>query len=281
MSALTIARFSLHEAVSRRLMLAGLLLSAVFVLLFGLGFAFLYGKASEMPDRTGLLLLSAATLQTTLGLYAVHFLTSFLALLLTVGAVSSEIDSGTLHAVLARPIRRSSYLLGRWLAFSGLVTLYTLLMAGALLLVARLVAGYEVPDAPRAVGLMALSAVVLLTLSLFGSTLLPTIANGVVVFSLFGLAWLAGIIEFIGGLVANQAMVNLGVVVSLIVPSDALWRGASYFIQSDTFLAAAAGRAALPFASSIPPTAALVVWSALHPLVLLGGALGAFARRDL
>lgn len=281
MSALTIARFSLQEAVSRRLILAGLLLSALFVLLFGLGFAFLYGKAGELPDRTGLLLLSAATLQTTLGLYAVYFLTSFLALLLTVGAVSSEIDAGTLHAVLARPIRRASYLLGRWLAFAGLVSLYTLLMAGTLLLVARLVAGYEVPYAPRAIGLMALSAIVLLTLSLFGSTLLPTIANGVVVFSLFGLAWLAGIIEFVGGVVSNQAMVNLGIVVSLILPSDALWRGASYFIQSDTFLAATTGRMPMPFASSNPPTVALLVWSAAHPLVLLGGALAAFARRDL
>ena len=59
-----------------------------------------------------------------LGLYAVHFLSSFLALFLSVGAISSEIDSGTLHAVLARPIRRADVVVGRWLAYAGLIGVY-------------------------------------------------------------------------------------------------------------------------------------------------------------
>jgi ABC-type transport system involved in multi-copper enzyme maturation permease subunit len=276
-----IARFTLQEAASRRLILAGLLLSAAFLALFGLGFGFLYGRAAEQTDRTGLLLIGAATLLTTLGLYAVYFLTSFLALLLSVGAVSSEVESGALLAVLARPIRRPEYLLGRWLGQALLVGLYVVLMSVALLFIARLVADYQAPDAPRAVALLTLSALLLQTLGLVGSTLLPTLANGVVVFSLFGLAWLAGMIEFIGGLAQNLAMVNLGIAVSLLLPSDALWRGASYYLQSETFLSAAAGRPMLPFASSSPPTTALLVWSTLQVLALLLTATAAFARRDL
>ena len=42
-------------------------------------------------------------------------------LFLSVGAVSGEIDSGTLHALLARPIRRAEFILGRWLAFAGIM----------------------------------------------------------------------------------------------------------------------------------------------------------------
>jgi Cu-processing system permease protein len=154
-------------------------------------------------------------------------------------------------------------------------------LAGALLGIARLVAGYEAPEPGPAIGLLMLGSILLLTLSLLGSTMLPTLANGVVVFSLFGLAWLAGIIEFVGGLMANDAMINLGIAVSLLIPSDGIWRAASYYIQSPVFLALAATRGPLPFASADPPTASFLLWAGAYPLVCLLAAVRAFSRRDL
>jgi ABC-type transport system involved in multi-copper enzyme maturation permease subunit len=284
MSVRTIARFTVQEAISRRLVLAGVLLSLAFVGLFALGFAFAYDRALDAAatPRGRMVPALAASLLTLLGLQAVHFLSSLLAVFLTAGSVSGEIDSGTILAVLARPVRRAEFLLGRWLAYVGLVALYVGLMAGLLLLIARLIAGYEPFDAVPAVALMALGPVGLLTLGLLGSALLPTLANGVVVLSLFGLAWLAGIIEFVGNVLSNQAMVNLGIVVSLLVPSDALWRGASYFLQSPALLALAGpAGGALPFASNAPPSGPFVAWAALYPLALLLAAILTFARRDL
>ncbi|MBI4494930.1 MAG: ABC transporter permease [Chloroflexi bacterium] len=284
MNALAIARFTIQEAASRRLILAGVVLSLAFVGLFTLGFAFLNGKLAEAnATRPNPQMVAAfGSIMAILGLYAVHFLASFLGLFLSVGAISGEIDSGTLHAVLARPIGRADFVVGRWLAYVGLMGVYVALMAGLLLLVARLIAGYEAPDPARAMVLMALGPILLLTLSLFGSTLLSTLANGVVVFTLFGLAWLAGIIEFVGDALSNEAMVNLGIVVSLLVPSDELWRGASYYVQSPAFLAAAtAGRGAIPFAAIAPPSTPFVIWAVLHPLVFLLLAIVSFSRRDL
>lgn len=266
-------------------MLAGVLLSLAFIGLFGLGFGFLYGQATQEVARRGpadqLTLVFFGTLLTTFGLYAVHFLSSFVALFLSVGAISGEIDSGTLHAVLARPIRRAEFVLGRWLGQVAIICVYVAVMASALLLIARAIAGYEAPDAVRAIGLMMLGSVLLLTISLLGSTLLSTLANGMVAFTLFGLAWLAGIIESIGEALANSTMVNLGVAVSLLVPSDGLWRAASYHVQSSAFLAVAAGRGGLPFASATPPAGPFLVWGALYIVVCLGAAVLAFSRRDL
>ena len=151
-----------------------------------------------------------------------------------------------------------------------------------LLLSVRLIAGFGVPDPTRAVLLLALAALVLLTLSLLGSTLLPTLANGVAVFTLFGLAWLTGLIEFIGTALDNATMLNTGTAVGLLVPSDALWRGATYYVQSPLFLAtlrtATAGQ---PMASTVPPVTPLVVWAALYVLAGIAGAMWSFARRDL
>ena len=118
---------------------------------------------------------------------------------------------------------------------------------------------------------------------------MPTLANGVVVFTLLGLAWLAGIIEFVGRLLASapdstgsNAMLNVGTAVSLLVPSDALWRGASYYLASPTLLAAlGTSRGGIPFFSALPPTPALIWWALGYVVVVLGGAVLAFRARDL
>lgn len=282
MSALIIARFTVQEAISRRLVLAAFVLSSIFVALYALGFAFLYSKVNPSPTQSVTVALAmAGTILTVLGLYAVHFLSSFLALFLTVAAISSEIDSGTLHAVLARPIRRADVVVGRWLAYTGLIGLYVVLMAGSILFLARWISGYEAFDAIRTIGLMALGATLLLTVSLFGSAIFSTLANGVIAFTLFGLAWLGGIIEFAGGLAQNDAMVNLGIAISLIVPSDGLWKAASFYAQSPLFLALNSGRGGVPFVASDPPAIPFVIWGLLYPLVVLLLAIRAFSRRDL
>jgi Cu-processing system permease protein len=287
---LEIARFTLQEAVSRRLILAGVLISIGYLALFALGFHFAYSKSLEStstPEQR-LSLGVAFAMLTLFGVYVVNYLASFLALFLSVGAVSGEIDSGTLHAVLARPLKRAEFVVGRWLGYVAILAAYIVAMTGMVLVIARLIAGYEVPDPWRALLLMLLEGVLLLTVSLFGSTLMPTLANGVVVFTLLGLAWLAGIIEFVGRLLQNasdstpsDAMLNIGTAVSLLLPSDALWRGASYYLESPSLLAVLSGARGVPFFSPAPPTTALLVWSLGYVAVVLGGAVLAFARRDL
>src|SRR5262252_6750355 len=187
---LQIARFTLQEAVSRRLVLAGIVISLGFVGLYALGFHFAYDRsldASSNASTEARLTLGVAFATLTLfGVYVINYLSSFLALFLSVAAVSGEIDSGTLHAVLARPLKRSEFIVGRWLGYACMLSVYIAAMTGLVLLVARLIAGYEVPDPVPALLLILLEGILLLTLSLFGSTILPTLANGVVVFTLLG-----------------------------------------------------------------------------------------------
>jgi ABC-type transport system involved in multi-copper enzyme maturation permease subunit len=146
-----------------------------------------------------------------------------------------------------------------------------------------------VPDPLNALGLMLLEGLLLLTLSLFGSTLMPTLANGVVVFTLLGLAWLGGIIEFVGRLLSNApdstggvAMVNIGTAVSLLLPSDALWRGASFYLESPSLISVlSVARGGIPFFSANPPATPMIVWSIGYIAVVLAGSVVAFRKRDL
>lgn len=279
---MTVVRATLREAASRKLLVAVLVLSALFVALFGVGAAFARGWLAAETDPVEVALTS--TVLTVLGLYVASFLAAFLALFLSAGAVSGEIDSGQLHAVLARPLSRVSWLLQRWLGFAIVVTGYTVLLAAALLLIARWALGYQAVNPILGVALMALQTLTLLALGVFGSTRLSTLANGAVVFFAFGLAWMAGFIELIGSAIDNVAMERVGVVTSLLIPSDALWRGASAALSSPAVLTAFTANDTLdrpPFTGVTLPPAEFIVWSLLYVPVLLWLAARAFRRRDL
>jgi ABC-type transport system involved in multi-copper enzyme maturation permease subunit len=167
-----------------------------------------------------------------------------------------------------------------------MLTAYVVVMSAALLLTARIVAGYQAGDSVRVVGLMALEVLVLLGVSLLGSTVLPTLANGVVMLALFGLAWLGGIVAFIGAIPpGSELMANLGTAVSLLLPADAVWRGASYHLLPPSVLAAGSflsqGAPTLPFASVTPIAPAMLGWALAYPVACMALAVAAFRRRDL
>ena len=295
MSVLVVARWTVLEARRRRLVLAGVVLSVAFVALFAVGFALLYASQERAGADPGALggaleareeLLAVSTILVVLGLYGVQFLAALLGLFLGVASVSPEIDSGALHAVLARPLSRLQYLLGRFLALAGLLAVYVVVMSAALLLVARVVAGYQPGDASRVVALMVLEVLILLAVSLLGSTVLPTLANGVVMLALFGLAWLGGIIGFVSTIPpGNELMANLGTAVSLLLPVDAVWRGASFHLLPPSFLAlssfANGEEVGMPFGSTSPMTGAMLAWAIAYPVACLALAVAAFRRRDL
>ncbi|MBV9543214.1 MAG: ABC transporter permease, partial [Chloroflexi bacterium] len=94
--------------------------------------------------------------------------------------------------------------------------------------------------------------------------------------------WLSGIIEVLGGVMGNDDMLNLGTSVAFFIPSDALWRSASYFVQPASILAASTAlRGAMPILANAPPTPFLVAWGLVYPAMLLVGAMLVFSRRDL
>lgn len=285
MTGLPITRLTLREALTRRLVLVALALSAVYLALVGTGFWFVRTRTEGAFDggvsaETEIAL--AATVLTVLALYVVSFLSAFLAMFLAAGAVSGEVDSGQLHAVLARPISRRSWLLQRWLGLAALAVPYSVGMGAAVLAVATAVVGYGAVDLGAGLALLGLQTLTLLSLGVLASTRLSTLAGGAVLFFLFGLAWLAGIVEYIGDVVDNAAMRSVGVVVSLLVPSDALWKAASFHLASPAWHAAMAAQPApLPFIGNAGAAGSFLAWCVAYVALALLLAVRGFARRDL
>lgn len=282
MRTLIIARLTFKEAARRKILLAALLLGLVFLGVFGIGFHFIIRDLEN--SSYGVNLLERTEVQGflfTAGLYVVNFLTVMMTVLTSVDTISGEIQSGTIHTLVAKPVRRWEVVIGKWLGFAGMITLYLLLMAGGITLIVYLRADYLARNPVQAFSMLWLNAMVLLSVSLFGGTILSTLANGVLVFGLFGIAFIGGWIEQIGSFLpeaaTKQTATNVGIITSLILPSEALWRRAAYEVQSP--LVASLGFS--PFVARSIPSPLMILYAAAFLVIVLAVAIHQFYKRDL
>jgi hypothetical protein len=123
---------------------------------------------------------------------------------------------------------------------------------------------------------MWLEGLLLLAVSFRAGTSLSTLATGVLVFGLHVLAFLGGWIEEIGSLAQSQTAVNIGVITSLIMPSESLWRRAASEVQGPII-----GGFRTPFTISSVPSWWMVLYAAAYLATALWLAVRRFSRRDL
>jgi ABC-type transport system involved in multi-copper enzyme maturation permease subunit len=197
--------------------------------------------------------------------------------LISVDTLAGEISSGIIQAMTTKPIRRWEVVLGKWLGFVVMLTLYVLLMAGGTLAVTYLLSGYAAPNMLRGLALIWLESLLLLTVTCLWGTTFSTLTTGVMSFGLQSLAFIGGWIEQFGAIAQSRAATNLGIFTSLIMPSEALWRRAAFEMQSP--LVSALGIS--PFSGASVPSLAMVLYAVLYLLAALALAVRSFSRRDL
>jgi ABC-type transport system involved in multi-copper enzyme maturation permease subunit len=195
--------------------------------------------------------------------------------------VAGEIESGIALAVLARPVRRSAVLLGKWLGLvifgSGFVA-----MAGlAEFLVVQLTVGYWPPQPVTGLALLAAQTAALLTLSLLLATVISPMASGIVAVGLFGATWIAGVVGAVGDVLGNESVARVGTVSRMLLPTDGLWRGAMYAFQDPGLFSRIGPEVDSPFLSEAPLTPTYLAWAGLWVALVLGLTALAFQRRDL
>jgi len=277
-----LARMTFREAIRRRMVLTGLVLGICFLIIFSIGFHMIIDAASSVASGTGetaRLVVQSEGINMLLlaGLYAVAFLSIAMGALLGADTLAGEINSGTIQTIVTKPVRRSDVVFGKWLGFAGLLGLYILLMAGGTVLSVWIQSGYAPKHLPSGLTLIYLEALLIMTVSLALSSALSGLATGGVVFGLYGLAFIGGWIEQFGSLLHNQTAVKVGIVTSLIVPSETLWRRASFEMQSP--LSGALGMS--PFGTVSVPSNLMVGYAVLYLLAALWVAINVFQNRDL
>jgi len=270
------AGVTFREAARKRVLWMALAAGLAFLALFATGLHF------QMKDFTSrdvplAVRVGARNAMLVAGLYAVDLLTVVMTVLTSVDTLSGEIASGTIHAVATKPIRRWQLLLGKWLGFVAMLAAYIVLMVGGTAAVAHFVSGAEVHHLGRGMLLIWMESALLLSLTLLCGTSLSTLTNGVVVLGLHGIAFIGGWIEQAGAVTHSPRAVTVGIVASLIMPSETLWRRAVSEMQSPLLSAIAMS----PFSNVSVPSLAMVAYAGVYLLAALGLAMHRFGRRDL
>jgi ABC-type transport system involved in multi-copper enzyme maturation permease subunit len=123
-----------------------------------------------------------------LGLTAVSLFGVVIAIFLGIGLVSKEIDKRTLYTVLARPVRRWEFIVGKFCGLAGTLVVNTALMGlgvfAALLFVAHKFDGGDVPVLV-ALYFIVLQLLVITSLALLFSSFSSPILSAVMAFGLF------------------------------------------------------------------------------------------------
>lgn len=286
MNVLLFAGLTLRELVRRRLLAAVGALSFVIVAFTAWG---MHRLATAVVDGTPIAepgVRGVAAGIVILLAFLFSFVVALGAALVGAPALAESVANGEILAVLARPVRRSEIVCGRWLGTVAALALFVAAAGGLELLVVRAATGYAPPHPLVALGYLAAEGAVVTTAAIAFATRLPALAAGIVAALLFGLGWLAGIVETIGLALGNARLADAGTVVTLIFPSDALWRGALYALQPAVFTAVAAnatasGAAVSPFGATSPPPPALLAWAGGWVAAVLVAAVVAFRTRDL
>jgi ABC-type transport system involved in multi-copper enzyme maturation permease subunit len=275
-SILAMAHLTLYESRRRRIVTAALVCAVAFLAVYATGLFFIH---REQVQEGRPILQQKAVMQvlTIVGLFAVNFLSVLFAVLLPVDTLSGEIDSGVIQTVAAKPIRRADIVIGKWLGHAVIVLGYLVLLVLGVALTVRVIAGPLSVQPIAAIPLMFLEIVLLMTFSIAGGTRLSTVTNGVTALGFYGIAFVGGWVEQIGGFAGSQAAKTVGIVASLISPADTVWRLASYQIQPDSLR----NFGAAMFATSSVPTPLMVWWAAGFTLATLIFAVRSFSSRQL
>ena len=284
MKLLTMASLTFREASRKKLMWLALGLGGAFLVLFGLGMHFILQEIAESSGRRmseaalRIELTQASGLLLLMGLFVVNFLIVMMTALTSAGALPGEISSHTIQTIATKPIRRRDILLGKWLGHGMMIMLYILFMFGGLTLVTFWISdGYMPPNMLPSLSLLILEGLIVLSLAFFGGTFLPTLANGVLVFMLYGVAFIGSWVEQIGAAMESETAVQIGIIASLIMPSETMWRLVSDLIQPPLVREMGAS----PFMLFSQPSNAMIVYALIYMIALVGGALYQFGRRDL
>jgi Cu-processing system permease protein len=274
---LIIARLTWLETRRRKIALAALVCGLLFLLVFGSAIYVGFGRAAaeEGVDAVGMRV--AATVLTVAGLYVVNFLVTAVAILLPIDSLSGEISSGVIQTLASKPVDRAAIVVGQWLAYFGMTAAYLVLMGGGVVLVMRFFADYVAPAVVAPMLLMLLGAAVMLSITIAGGVRLSTITNGIVAFGFYGVAFIAGWMEQILSMFQNNTARYVGTLVSLISPSDSMWRRAAFEMQPLVSVVLQNG----PFGVVSVPSAVMILWTVLFIVGVLAFAAWQFRHRPL
>jgi ABC-type transport system involved in multi-copper enzyme maturation permease subunit len=277
-----VAAHAIRESLRRRVFVVVLVLSLLFLGLYTWGTSQLFDDVSGFEANA--FGVDAETLAgaTVLGLamFAILFLGAVLSTFLTLGAVRGDADSGMLQPLIVRPLGRASYLGGRLLAAGAVSAAYVVALFGACTIITGVLGWWPDRWVAPALGL-AVAAVVIAAISLLGSVVLSSTANGIAVFMVFGAGLTAGLLGQIGEALSSETLDTISDIATWVLPFEALYQDGLAELTADVDGTTEAIVTLGPFGGAQEGGGALWPFAVAYVGAAFAAAAGLFARRDL
>lgn len=227
---LAVAVASFKETLRKRIFIIVGILTVIYFILFGL---IVHYSVKDMAgwnfgDSMGIYIM-VSQIVSVLGFYFSSMLVAFLTIMSSVGTVSSEIESGIIHSIITRPIKRMEYIIGKYIGLAILVAVYSIILYSGVFLICYIM---KLPVI-NTIGIMqflkglfffTLQPMAILSLSIWGSARFKTLTNGIIVIAVYILGLIGSMMEQIGTVIQNEHLVNWGIVSSLLSPFDVIYR---------------------------------------------------------
>jgi ABC-type transport system involved in multi-copper enzyme maturation permease subunit len=278
---ITVAAFALRESLRRRVFLVVAILTVVFLALYALGvWQALQSVPGEEIQGVDERIVASATLL-GLAMFSTLFLGTILAVFLTLGAVRGDAERGLLQPLVVRPLSRRDLLLGRFGAAATVCATYVVVVFLACAALTWAFGGWW-PDLTLLPALrLGLAVTVVCALSLAGSVVLASTANGIAVFMVFGAGLTAGLLGQIAEFIDSGTLDDVASIANWALPFEALYQAALSDITAHTVGITSLAISLGPFGG--PQASGALLWPWTLAYLALVGALAtrAFNRRDL
>jgi Cu-processing system permease protein len=276
--------YALREAVRRRVFLVVLLLTALFLGLYGTANYYVFRDVASIQVPQGAHVdprTFAGAFTFGMAMFATLFLGVVLAVFLTLGAVGGDAERGLLQPLVVRPLGRASLIAGRFVAAATVCAAYVLVVYFAAMTITGLV-GRWWPDLIVSPALTLAGAVALVAaLSLLGSVFLSSTANGIAVFMIFGAGLVAGLLGTIGQALGSASISHAARVAAWILPFEALYQDALRQVTSRTYGFTGFLLRLGPFGGAYTGGWGVRGWAVVYLLLVGAATVAAFARKDL
>lgn len=233
-----LAIFTLRETIRTKTMIIGLAISFLY-----LAFVPVLSSSRGGPAVVGEMEMTTSAGRDFLGfaLGGINFMGMMLAIFTTLGAIYTEVDKGTILAVVTKPIHRWQVIFGKWLGHALLMGGYVMIMGIVLWVTVSMGTGTVLWRFLPAISLVCLNVIAMVSVTLFFSTFLPVIANAIFVFMLFIFSSNLRIINAIGQTSDNIIIVTIANVLRLLLPVSEVSDVANITLMGKTRAAELAG----------------------------------------
>lgn len=260
------------------------ILTIVYLILLTIMFRFM-GKSLNQDNGMINMILNISSTISIVGFYFSSMLVAFLTVMLSIGMVSSEVENGTILTILTKPIRRKEYILGKYLGTAILIILYSAVLYVAVVIISTIskisiIETFGVASLAKGFLFFILQPLTILSLSLYGSTKLKTLNNGILVMAIYILGAIGGVMEQVGAFSNNESLSTIGIISSLVSPFEVIYRKMISTIFASLGSFNFLGGFAMP-GKSTAPSEWMIVYVCLYLAFFIFMSIKEFNKKDI